>query len=80
MTVQQERQQAPTSPALRLPEQRRGDAQQLQVKEQPKPPVPELRGWGSVEDRTMARRLLLMMVVLSLYASLFVALGARIWD
>ncbi len=77
MTVQQDHRTAAPQVPVRLPEQRRGEPEPVQPP--PAPPAPQLRGWGSEEDRTMARRLLLMMVTLSLYASLFVALGSRAW-
>ena len=84
MTVQQER---PTPSAERvlstvvLPEQRQAPHdEQPQVPAAPAAPrPPQLRGWGSVEDRTMGRWIILMAVVLGLYVSVMITLGARVW-
>ena len=78
MTVQQEHPTAVAEPTvLRLPEQRTPDSSE---RVQPAPPAaPQLRGWGSPEDRTMAMWLIAFMVFLGLFAGTFVALGARVF-
>jgi hypothetical protein len=83
MTVQQERSTASAERTVTpvLPEQRRADhdGQASAPAPSPAPAAPQLRGWGSVEDRTMGRWIIVMAVVLGLYCSLMVTLGARVW-
>lgn len=77
MTVQQERPAgvAERTTTARLPQPRRAEPDQ-----RPQAPVaPPQRGWGSVEDRTMARWLMTMAVCLGIYVSVFLVLGARVW-
>ena len=81
MTVQHARRTAVASrPATRhlLPEQRHAEHDRVAEVTQP-PAAPPLRGWGSTEDRTMARWLMVMAVALGLYVALFITLGTRVW-
>lgn len=81
MTVQQARRtgapETTTTSRPRLPEQRRQDHDAVEAA--PPPAAPQLRGWGSAHDRTMARWLMVMAVALGLYVALFITMGTRVW-
>ncbi len=80
MTVQQEH---PTTaapqaaPDVRVPAQRRADHDTAARTSPAAAPLP--RGWGSEEDRVMARRMVAFMTAVGLYAGVFVGLGSRVW-
>jgi len=67
--------QAPRTHGARVPAQRRADHDV-----QPRATsAPQLRGWGSAHDRTMARWMVAMMLSLSCYGSLMVTLGTHVF-
>ncbi len=72
MTVQQERPTAVvaprTSPELRLPAQRLAEPVEQ----------PQLRGWGSAEDRTTALSMIAFMLGLGLFVALMLTIGIRV--
>ena len=71
MTVQQET----ALPVVALPAPRAaGDDAEAPVPAA----APQLRGWGTVEDRTTMRWVVLGMLLLSLFASVMVTLGTRL--
>ena len=82
MTVQQERPTAatqPTAPAVQLPQQRSAGHDE-QAPTPKAPAVAPPKGWATAEDRTICRWLMVGMLILSLYASLMVTLGSRVWS
>jgi len=77
-TVQQQRRTAVPAPRtheLRVPAQRRADHDV----QPPATSVPQLRGWGSEHDRTMARWMVAMMLSVSCYGALMVTLGTHVF-
>ncbi len=78
MTVQQEHPTPVAEPVVvRVPEQRA--TADLEVVGPTPPAAPQLKGWGSPEDRVMAMAIMGFMVFLGLFAATFVWLGTRVF-